>query len=64
LADGDTRAVDPVPRFFCYLAAAACLALAALGGAKRGRTSPDVLVALGLLLWLVPTLWDAGTTAF
>jgi hypothetical protein len=59
-----TRGVDPVPRFFCYLAAAACLALAALGRAERGRTSPDVLVALGLLLWLAPTLWDAGTTAF
>ncbi|HEX2038642.1 MAG TPA: hypothetical protein VHF47_02800 [Acidimicrobiales bacterium] len=56
--------MDPLPRFFCYLAAAACLALAALGGTRRGRTSPDVLVALGLLLWLAPTLWDAGTAAF
>ena len=52
-------------RFFCYLAAAACLGLAGLGGARKGGAAqPAVLLPVGLLLWLLPTLWDAGEAAF
>ena len=59
------RSMDPKITFFCYLAGAACFGLAALGGARRGRAAQaEVLVPLGLLLWLLPTLWNAGEAAF
>ena len=52
-------------KFFCYLAAGVCFGLAALGGAKKGGAAqPGVLIPLGLLLWLLPTMWDAGENAF
>jgi hypothetical protein len=57
--------VDPTVKFFVYLASVACFALAALGGARRGRAATaEVLVPLGLLLFVLPTLWDAGKAAF
>ena len=54
--------MDPAVEFLLYLAAAGCFLLAALGGAKRAA-NPAALVPLGLLLWLVPTLWEAGVRA-
>ena len=52
-------------RFFCYLGAAACFALAALGGARKGNAAqPAVLLPVGLLLFVLPTMWDAGEVAF
>ena len=57
--------MDGTIKFFCYLAAAACFGLAALGGARKGGAAqPAVLLPVGLLLWLLPTLWDAGEAAF
>jgi len=57
--------MDPTIRFFCLLAGAACFALAALGGTRRGAGGqPAVLLPLGLLLWMLPTVWDAGNAAF
>lgn len=56
--------MDPALEFLCYLAAAACLLLAALGGTRRGPVSPVALLPAGLLLWLLPTLWAAGERAF
>lgn len=57
--------MDARLRFFFYLAAAACFLLAALGGTKRGAGGqPNVLVPLGLLLFVIPTMWDAGGHAF
>lgn len=57
--------MDPKIRFFCYVGAAACFVLACLGGTRKGTaTQPPVLVPLGLLLWLLPLLWEAGGTAF
>ena len=56
--------MDPTPAFVCYLAAAACFLLSALGGTKRGGLSnPAALLPAGLLLWLLPTLWEAGGRA-
>ncbi|HUS61643.1 MAG TPA: hypothetical protein VMY34_05560 [Acidimicrobiales bacterium] len=57
--------MDARLRFFCYLAAAACFGIAALGGTRRGKAGqPNVLVPLGLLLFVIPTLWDSGAQAF
>ena len=57
--------MSPKLEFACFLAAAAAFALAALGGTKRGTaTQPAVLVPVGLLLWLLPTLWNAWERAF
>ncbi len=56
--------MDPTLEFLCYLAAAACFLLAALGGTRRGPASPVSLLPAGLLLWLLPTLWSAGERAF
>ena len=57
--------MDARIRFFCYLAAAACFLVAALGGTKRGAAAqPAVLIPLGLLLFILPTMWDAGGQAF
>jgi hypothetical protein len=52
--------MDPKLQFFCYLAAAACFLLAALGGARKGKAAQvEALLPIGLLLWLLPTLWTA-----
>ena len=57
--------MDPKITFFCYLGAAACFGLAALGGARRGKVAQaEVLIPLGLFLWLLPTMWNAGEAAF
>ena len=57
--------MDPTIRFFFYLAAAAAFGLSALGGTRSGSGGqPAVLLPIGLLLWLLPTLWDAGEIAF
>ena len=57
--------MDPTLRFFCYLASVACFGLAALGGARRGRAATaEVLLPLGLALFVVPVLWDAAEAAF
>jgi len=55
--------MDPTISFLCYLAAAALFLLAALGGARTGPANRIALVPAGLLLWLLPTLWDAGERA-
>lgn len=54
--------MDAAVEFLFYLAAAGCFLLAALGGARKGA-NPAALVPAGLLLWLVPTLWQAGERA-
>jgi hypothetical protein len=57
--------MSPKLEFFCYLAAALCFGVAALGGTKKGSAGqPAVLIPLGLLLWLVPTLWNTWERAF
>lgn len=56
--------MDPTLEFLCYLAAATCFGLAALGGTRRGPVSPVSLLPAGLLLWLLPTLWAAAERAF
>lgn len=57
--------MDPKLTALCYLAAAIAFVVAALGGTRRGSaTQPAVLMPVGLLLWLLPTLWDAWETAF
>ena len=57
--------MDPKLTFFCYLAAAACFLLAALGGTRKGSAGqPVVLTPLGLFLWLLPTMYNAGEAAF
>jgi len=56
--------MDIKVKFFFYLAAVVCFALAAAGDAiGRRRVNVD-LVALGLALFVFPTLWDTGTAAF
>jgi hypothetical protein len=57
--------MDPKIQFFCYLGAVASFALAALGGTRKGSGGqPAVLVPIGLLLWVIPTMWNAGEAAF
>ena len=57
--------MDPKIRFFFFLAAGICFLVAALGGTRKGSAGqPAVLIPLGLLLWLVPTIWDTWETAF
>lgn len=57
--------MDPKLTALCYLAAAVAFVVAALGGTRRGSaTQPAVLMPVGLLLWLLPTLWNAWETAF
>jgi hypothetical protein len=57
--------MDPKLQFACYVAAAVCFGLSALGGFRRGTVGPPVmLVPLGLLFWLLPLLWTTGDTAF
>lgn len=51
-------------KFFFYLGAVICFGLATLGvTGGRARTQID-LVALGLALFVFPTLWDTGVAAF
>jgi hypothetical protein len=58
-------AMDDQLRFFFLLGSAACFLLAVFGGTKRGRIlQPEALVPLGLLLWVLPTLWDVYERAF
>jgi hypothetical protein len=57
--------MSPKLQFLCFLGAAVCFGLAALGGTRKGSaTQPAVLVPVGLFLWLLPTLWDAWERAF
>lgn len=56
-------AMDPTVEFICFLVAAACFVLAALGGTKKGLSNPAALLPAGLFFWLLPTLWDAGSRA-
>jgi hypothetical protein len=57
--------MDPTIRFFCYLGAAVAFGLSALGGTRSGSGGqPAVLLPIGLLLWVLPALWDAGEAAF
>ena len=57
--------MDDQLRFFFLLGSAACFLLAVFGGTKRGRIlQPEALVPLGLLLWVLPTLWDVYDRAF
>jgi len=56
--------MDPKLSFFFYLAAAVCFALAAFGGDRVARGRSMAFLPVGLLLWLVPTLWGAGEAAF
>lgn len=58
-------------KFFFYLGAVICFALAAAGEAwkfgargRRGLAPRVVLVPLGLALFVFPTLWDTGEAAF
>jgi hypothetical protein len=48
-------------KFVFYLAAVACLAVAAFAGRYSARVG---LVPLGLALFIFPTLWDTGVAAF
>jgi len=62
--------MDPKLAFFFYLAAVVCFGLAAFApagpgvGRGRGIGARLALVPLGLGLWLFPTMWTTGTTAF
>jgi hypothetical protein len=57
--------MNPKLQFLFYLASALCFLIAALGGTRRGSAGqPAVLVPLGLLLFVVPTLWSAYQQAF
>ncbi len=58
-------------QFFVYLAAAICFGLAAIGEAwkygARSRIGAKPLIALmplGLLVALLPTLWEVAEAAF
>jgi len=50
----------------CYVAAVVCFALAAFvsSAAGRFRGGSIALVALGLALWLWPTMWQTVDLAF
>jgi hypothetical protein len=57
--------MSPKLTFLCYLAAAVCWGLAALGGTRKGSAGqPAVLVPLGLLFFVLPILWTAWEKAF
>lgn len=63
--------MDPKLAFLFYLVAVVCFAVAAfvpaapgLGRGGRGLGGRIALVPLGLGLWLFPTMWTAGTSAF
>jgi hypothetical protein len=48
-------------KFFFYLAAVVCFALAAFATRLNARVS---LLPLGLALFVFPTVWDTGVEAF
>lgn len=57
--------------FFFYLGAVICFVVAAAGEGwrfgrlgRRGMAPRLVLVPLGLALFVIPTMWDAGVAAF
>ena len=63
--------MDEEVRFFFYLAAVICFAIAAAGEGwrygtrgRKGLAPRLVLVPLGLALFTFPTMWDAGVAAF
>ncbi len=57
--------MDPKLRFFFLLASGICFLVAALGGTRRGSAGqPAVLIPAGLLLFVVPAIWDAWEQAF
>ena len=57
--------MDDKLRFFFLLASALSFLLAVFGGTRRGRLlQPEVLVPLGLLLWVAPSVWDVYEAAF
>lgn len=55
--------MDPTITFICYLVAAVCFVIAALGGTRKGLSNPVALLPAGLFFWLLPTLWAAGSAA-
>jgi hypothetical protein len=59
--------MDPKLAFLFYLAAVVCFGVAAfspVGLSGRGVGTRIGLVPLGLGLWLFPTMWSTGTSAF
>ncbi len=48
-------------KFFFFLAAVVCFALAAFAARFSARVA---LVPLGLALFVFPTVWDTGVAAF
>ena len=63
--------MDLKAQFFFYLAAAICFGLAAIGEAwkygARSRVGAKPLIALlplGLLVAVIPTLWNVAEAAF
>ncbi|HVF73630.1 MAG TPA: hypothetical protein VM938_01170 [Acidimicrobiales bacterium] len=56
--------MDPTIRFLFYLAAAICFAIAAFAAGRAGRGNSIGFLPLGLLLWIAPSVWDAGSAAF
>jgi hypothetical protein len=63
--------MDTKAQFFFYLAAAICFGLATVGEAwkygARTRVGAKPLIALmplGLLLALIPTLWNVAESAY
>lgn len=53
--------MDPKLQFACFAAAAICFGLAAFGRQAKVQVA---FIPLGLLLWLLPTLWASATAAF
>ncbi len=53
--------MDIKVKFFFYLAAVVCFAIAAFGQRFSARIG---LVPLGLALFIFPTVWDTGVAAF
>jgi hypothetical protein len=61
--------MDPKLTFFFYLGAVVCFVLAFLASGPRGGRFGRVgggfnLIALGLALWVIPSMWDAFNRAF
>ena len=63
--------MDDEIKFFFYLASVLCLLLAAAGEAwrfgarsRRGEKPALALMPLGIALFVFPTMWDVGVSAF
>ncbi len=63
--------MDAEIKFFFYLGAVVCFALATLGEGwrfggrtRRGQTASIALLPLGLALAFFLTMWDTGVAAF